>query len=229
MEYISWFIDFVLHLDKHLIELVQQYGTLSYGILFLIIFCETGLVVTPFLPGDSLLFAIGALSAKGALNVYWVYFLLSLAAILGDSTNYWIGYYLGPKVFKSDSSRWLNRRHLVRTHEFYEKYGGKTIIFARFMPIIRTFAPFVAGIGQMNYLKFLFYSVTGTIFWIGLFVTAGYWFANQAVVQENFSLVVVAIIIISLIPAIIEVLRARRSRAPGTAAKVSGAVHDSQK
>src|SRR5262245_10075770 len=229
MEYISWFIDFVLHLDKHLIELVQQYGTLSYGILFLIIFCETGLVVTPFLPGDSLLFAIGALSAKGALNVYWVYFLLSLAAILGDSTNYWIGYFVGPKVFKSESSRWLNRRHLVRTHEFYEKYGGKTIIFARFMPIIRTFAPFVAGIGQMNYLKFLFYSVTGTILWIGLFITAGFWFANQAIVQENFSLVVVAIIFISLIPAIIEVIRARRSGAPAAAAKVGGAVHESQK
>ena len=229
MEYISWFIDFVLHLDKHLIELVQQYGTLSYGILFLIIFCETGLVVTPFLPGDSLLFAIGALSAKGALNVYWVYLLLSLAAILGDSTNYWIGYFIGPKVFKSERSRWLNRRHLVRTHEFYEKYGGKTIIFARFMPIIRTFAPFVAGIGQMNYLKFLFYSVTGTILWIGLFVTAGYWFANREVVQENFSLVVVAIIIISLIPAVIEVLRARRMQASGAAAEVGGAVHDPQK
>ena len=229
MEYISWFIDFVLHLDKHLVELVQQYGTLSYGILFLIIFCETGLVVTPFLPGDSLLFAIGALSAKGALNVYWVYLLLSLAAILGDSTNYWIGYFIGPKVFKSERSRWLNRRHLVRTHEFYEKYGGKTIIFARFMPIIRTFAPFVAGIGQMNYLKFLFYSVTGTILWIGLFVTAGYWFANREVVQENFSLVVVAIIIISLIPAVIEVLRARRMQAPGGGAEVGGAVHDPQK
>ena len=229
MEYISWFIDFVLHLDKHLVELVQQYGTLSYGILFLIIFCETGLVVTPFLPGDSLLFAIGALSAKGALNVYWVYLLLSLAAILGDSTNYWIGYFIGPKVFKSERSRWLNRRHLVRTHEFYEKYGGKTIIFARFMPIIRTFAPFVAGIGQMNYLKFLFYSVTGTILWIGLFVTAGYWFANREVVQENFSLVVVAIIIISLIPAVIEVLRARRMQAPGAATEVGGAVHDPQK
>jgi membrane-associated protein len=229
MEYISWFIDFVLHLDKHLVELVQQYGTLSYGILFLIIFCETGLVITPFLPGDSLLFAIGALSAKGALNVYWVYFLLSLAAILGDSTNYWIGYFVGPKVFRSESSRWLNRRHLVRTHEFYEKYGGKTIIFARFMPIIRTFAPFVAGIGKMAYLKFLFYSISGTILWIGVFVTAGNWFANQAVVQDNFSLVVVAIIIISLIPAVIEVIRARRAQAPETAAKVSGAIQDTNK
>jgi len=229
MEYISWFIDFVLHLDKHLVELVQQYGTLSYGILFLIIFCETGLVVTPFLPGDSLLFAIGALSAKGALNVYWVYLLLSLAAILGDSTNYWIGYFVGPKVFNSESSRWLNRKHLVRTHEFYEKYGGKTVILARFMPIIRTFAPFVAGIGRMAYLKFLFYSITGTILWIGLFVSAGYWFANQAIVQDNFALVVVAIIIISLIPAVIEILRSRRSRVPGTAAKVRGAIHETQK
>jgi|SRR5262245_1398020 len=229
MEYISWFIDFVLHLDKHLVELVQQYGTLSYGILFLIIFCETGLVVTPFLPGDSLLFAIGALTAKGALNVYSVYLLLSMAAILGDSTNYWIGYFVGPKVFNSENSRWLNRKQLVRTHEFYEKYGGKTVILARFMPIIRTFAPFVAGIGRMAYLKFLFYSITGTILWIGLFVTAGYWFANQAIVQNNFSLVVVAIIIISLIPAVIEVLRSRRSRVPGTAAKVRGAIHETQK
>jgi membrane-associated protein len=229
MEYITWLIDIVLHLDKHLIELVQQYGMFSYGILFLIIFCETGLVVTPFLPGDSLLFAIGALSAKGALNVYWIYLLLSLAAIMGDSTNYWIGYFVGPKVFRSESSRWLNRKHLIRTHEFYEKYGGKTIIFARFMPIIRTFAPFVAGIGRMTYLKFLFYSITGTIIWIGLFVTAGYWFANQAAVQDNFSLVVVAIIIISLIPAVIEVLRARRSPAPERPAKVSGAIQDTQK
>jgi membrane-associated protein len=229
MEYITWLIDIVLHLDKHLIELVQQYGMFSYGILFLIIFCETGLVVTPFLPGDSLLFAIGALSAKGALNVYWIYLLLSLAAIMGDSTNYWIGYFVGPKVFRSESSRWLNRKHLVRTHEFYEKYGGKTIIFARFMPIIRTFAPFVAGIGRMTYLKFLFYSITGTIIWIGVFVTAGYWFANQTVVKDNFSLVVVAIIILSLIPAVIEVLRSRRSQATERPAEVSGAIQETQK
>jgi membrane-associated protein len=211
MELIKDLIDFILHIDKHLVELVQQYGTLSYGILFLIIFCETGLVVTPFLPGDSLLFAIGALAAKGALNIYWVYLLLGLAAIIGDSTNYWIGHYIGPRVFSSEKSRWLNRRHLERTHEFYEKYGGKTVIIARFMPIVRTFAPFVAGIGRMNYLKFLFFSVVGTIFWIGLFVTAGYWFGNIPMVKQNFTLVIFAIIIISVMPAVIEALRARRA------------------
>jgi membrane-associated protein len=212
MELISSLIDFILHLDKHLVEIVQQYGTLSYGILFLIIFCETGLVVTPFLPGDSLLFAVGALAAKGALKVYWIYLLLGLAAILGDSTNYWIGYFVGPKVFRSESSRWLNRKHLERTHEFYKKYGGKTVIVARFIPIIRTFAPFVAGIGRMAYLKFLLFSVTGTVLWIGGFVTAGYWFGNIPFVQENFSVVVIAIIIISLMPAVIEALRAKRAQ-----------------
>ena len=211
MELIKYFIDFVLHLDTHLVELVQQYGTLSYGILFLIIFCETGLVVTPFLPGDSLLFAIGALAAKGALNIYWVYVVLGLAAILGDSTNYWIGYFVGPKVFSSQRSRLLNRKHLERTHEFYEKYGGKTVIIARFMPIVRTFAPFVAGIGRMSYPKFLFFSVVGTILLIGLIVTAGYWFGNIPVVKRNFTLVIFAIIIISIMPAVIEALRARRT------------------
>ncbi len=212
MELIGSLIDFILHLDKYLVEIVQQYGTLTYAILFLIIFCETGLVVTPFLPGDSLLFAVGAIAAKGALNVYWIYLLLGLAAILGDSTNYWIGYFVGPKVFRSESSRWLNRSHLERTHEFYEKYGGKTVIIARFMPIVRTFAPFVAGIGRMTYLKFLFFSVTGTVLWIGGFVTAGYLFGNIPFVQENFSLAVIAIIIISLMPAVIEALRARRAQ-----------------
>jgi len=212
MELIKYLIDFILHLDKHLVELVQQYGTLSYGILFLIIFCETGLVVTPFLPGDSLLFAIGALSAKGALNIVWVYLLLGAAAILGDSTNYWIGYFVGPKVFSSEKSRFLNRKHLERTHEFYERYGGKTVIIARFMPIIRTFAPFVAGIGRMAYPKFLLFSVVGTILWIGLIVTAGYLFGNITIVQENFSLVVIAIIVISIMPAVIEAFRARRAQ-----------------
>ncbi len=211
MEFITYLIDFILHLDKHLVELVQQYGTLTYGILFLIIFCETGLVVMPFLPGDSLLFAVGALAAKGALNIFWVYPVLGAAAIIGDSTNYWIGYFVGPKVFSSERSRWLNRRHLERTHEFYEKYGGKTVIIARFMPIVRTFAPFVAGVGRMAYPKFLFFSVFGTVLWIGLIVTAGYLFGNIPVVQENFSLVVIAIIIVSVMPAVIEALRARRA------------------
>lgn len=212
MELIKYLIDFILHLDKHLVELVQQYGAWTYAILFLIIFCETGLVVTPFLPGDSLLFAIGALAAKDALNVFWVSVLLSIAAILGDTVNYWVGYKLGPRVFSSQNSRWLNREHLQRTHEFYEKYGGKTIIIARFMPIIRTFAPFVAGIGQMTYAKFLVYNVVGGIIWIVLFVAAGYWFGNIPVVKRNFTLVIFVIIILSVLPAVFEYWRARRSQ-----------------
>jgi membrane-associated protein len=212
MELIKDFIDFILHLDTHLVELVSRYGTFSYAILFAIIFCETGLVVTPFLPGDSLLFAIGALSAKGALNVYTVAFLLMLAAIIGDSTNYWIGYFVGPKVFRSESSRWLNRKHLERTSQFYERYGVKTVVIARFMPIVRTFAPFVAGIGRMYYPRFLFFSVLGSILWIGLFVTAGYLFGNIPVVKRNFTLVILAIIFLSILPALLEVARERRWR-----------------
>jgi membrane-associated protein len=212
MEFIKDLIDVILHLDTHLVELVTHYGTFSYAILFAIIFCETGLVVTPFLPGDSLLFAIGALSAKGALDVYTAAFLLMLAAILGDSTNYWIGYFVGPKVFRSENSRWFNRAHLERTNAFYEKYGAKTVIIARFMPIIRTFAPFVAGIGRMNYPRFLFFSVLGSFFWIGLFIAAGYLFGNIPIVKRNFTIVVLAIIFISLLPAIIEAARARRER-----------------
>ncbi|MGE0133091.1 MAG: DedA family protein [Blastocatellales bacterium] len=219
MELIKNFIDILLHLDTHLVELVSRYGTFSYAILFAIIFCETGLVVTPFLPGDSLLFAIGALSAKGALNVYTVALLLMLAAILGDSTNYWIGYFVGPKVFRSESSRWLNRTHLERTNAFYEKYGVKTVVIARFMPIVRTFAPFVAGIGRMYYPRFLFFSVMGSILWIGLFVAAGYLFGNIPVVKRNFTLVVLAIIFVSILPALIEAWRARRKREDGTGGK----------
>jgi membrane-associated protein len=211
MELIKYFIDFILHLDTHLVELLQQYGTWTYGILFLIIFCETGLVITPILPGDSLLFAVGALAAHGGLDIYLLFILLSIAAIIGDTVNYWIGYVVGPKVFTSASSRWLNRKHLDRTHEFYEKYGGKTIIIARFMPIIRTFAPFVAGIGRMTYGKFLLYNIVGGILWIGLFLLAGFWFGNIPVVKKNFTLVIFAIIIISVMPAVIEYLRARRS------------------
>jgi membrane-associated protein len=212
MELLKHFIDVILHLDKYLVDLVQQYGTLSYGILFLIIFCETGLVVTPFLPGDSLLFAIGALSASGAFNPWLIFATLAAAAILGDSTNYWIGYFIGPKVFSSEKSKFLNPKHLQKTHAFYEKYGGKTVIMARFMPIIRTFAPFVAGIGRMSYPKFLFFSVVGTILWIGSFIAAGYWFGNIPIVKKNFTLVVFAIILISLAPAVIEAIRARRAK-----------------
>ena len=210
MEFIKEFIDVILHLDAHLVDLVSRYGTFSYAILFAIIFCETGLVVTPFLPGDSLLFAVGALSAKDAFNVYTVAFLLMLAAILGDSTNYWIGYFVGPKVFRSESSRWFNRAHLERTNAFYAKYGVKTVVIARFMPIVRTFAPFVAGIGRMYYPRFLFFSVLGSILWIGIFVAAGYLFGNFPWVKENFIIVVLAIIFLSILPALIEAVRARR-------------------
>lgn len=211
MDLIKYLIDFILHLDKHLVELVTQYGGWTYAILFLIIFCETGLVVTPILPGDSLLFAVGALAAKGGLNVFTVFVLLSIAAILGDTVNYWVGKVIGPKVFSSESSRWLNKEHLVRTHEFYEKYGGKTIIIARFMPIIRTFAPFVAGIGQMSYGKFILYNIVGGIVWIAGFLYAGYFFGNIPVVKRNFTLVVFGIIIVSVLPAVFEYLRSRRA------------------
>lgn len=210
MELLKYLIDFILHLDKHLVELVAQYGTWTYAILFLIIFCETGLVVTPFLPGDSLIFAVGTLAAKEALNVYWVSGLMIIAAILGDTLNYWIGYQIGPKIFASEKSRWLNRQHLERTHQFYEKYGGKTIIIARFMPIIRTFAPFVAGIGRMSYGRFLVYNVVGGILWIVIFIVAGYLFGNIPIVKRNFTLVIFGIIFVSILPGVIEYLRARR-------------------
>jgi membrane-associated protein len=216
MELLKQFIDLVLHLDQHLVELVNQYQSWTYGILALIIFCETGLVVTPILPGDSLLFAVGALASKGRLNVTLVVALLALAAIIGDSVNYWIGRTVGPRVFASENSRWFNRSYLERTHAFYEKYGGKTLILARFMPIIRTFAPFVAGIGKMTYLRFLAYSVSGGILWISLLTYAGYFFGEIPIVKRNFSLVIVAVIAISLLPAVIEFLRARRG---GKAAK----------
>ena len=212
MQFIQSLIDFILHIDKHLVELVTQYGAWTYAILFLIIFAETGLVVMPLLPGDSLLFAIGALAAQGGLDVFTVFVLLSVAAILGDTVNYWIGKTLGPKVFTSASSRWLNREHLQRTHEFYEKYGGKTIIIARFMPIIRTFAPFVAGIGAMSYGKFILYNIIGGVVWIAGFLYAGYFFGNIPVIKRNFTLVVFAIIILSVLPAVIEYWRARREK-----------------
>ncbi len=212
METIRQLIDLVLHLDKHLVDLVSHYGLWTYAILFLIIFCETGLVVTPFLPGDSLLFAIGALAARGALDVGWISMALIVAAILGDTLNYWIGRKIGPRVFTSVTSRWLNREHLRRTHEFYEKYGGKTIIIARFIPIIRTFAPFVAGIGEMAYARFIIYNVAGGVVWILLFVIAGFFFGNIPVVRRNFTLVIIAIIFVSVLPGLIEYYRARKSR-----------------
>lgn len=212
MDYIHKFIDFFLHLDTHLSGILQQYGSWTYLILFGIIFCETGFVVTPFLPGDSLLFACGAFAAKGDFNVWWLCLILGVAAILGDTVNYWIGSYIGPKAFSKEDSRFFKKAHLIRTHEFYEKYGGKTIIIARFMPIIRTFAPFVAGIGRMSYARFLAYNVTGGVLWIFSFLFLGYFFGNLPVVKRNFTLVIIAIIILSILPSVIEVIKHRNKK-----------------
>jgi membrane-associated protein len=209
MELLRQAVDWVLHLDRHLTELVAQYGGWTYAVLFLIVFCETGLVVTPFLPGDSLLFAIGALSATGALDPVVVIVLLATAAILGDTVNYAAGAYLGPKVFRWESSRFFKREHLERTRLFYEKYGAKTIIIARFVPIVRTFAPFVAGIGRMEYRRFLLYNVAGGIVWVVAFVLAGYFFGNIPLVKRNFTLVILAIIALSLVPGLYEYVRHR--------------------
>jgi membrane-associated protein len=209
MEFVHWLVDIFLHLDTHLAEVIQQYGTYTYALLFLIIFLETGLVVTPILPGDSLLFAAGSFAGIGALSLWPLFFLLCVAAILGDTVNYAIGAYLGPKVFHYPKSRFFNPEHLRKTHEFYEKYGGKTIIIARFVPIIRTFAPFVAGIGSMSYPRFLTYNVVGGVLWVSVCVFAGYFFGNLAFVKKNFSLVILAIIGISILPAVVEYLRHR--------------------
>ena len=211
MSLIGTLIDVLLHLDRHLSDVIQQYGVWTYLILFLIIFCETGLVVTPFLPGDSLLFAVGTFAAIGALDLWLAMLLLAVAAILGDSLNYAIGARLGPRVFRQEGVRFLNRKHLDRTHEFYERYGAKTIVIARFVPIVRTFAPFVAGIGQMSYPRFLFYNVAGALLWIVSLVVGGYLFGNIPVVRRNFSLVIFAIIGLSILPPIIEVWRQRRA------------------
>jgi len=218
MELLQQFISIFVHLDKHLELIVRDYGLWTYLILFLIIFCETGLVVTPFLPGDSLLFATGALAATTSLEIGWLIGLLSVAAIAGDTVNYWIGHLVGPRVFSGERTRFLNREHLERTHRFYEKHGGKTIIIARFMPIIRTFAPFVAGIGSMNYTRFILYNVAGGLAWIVLFVVGGYLFGNIPMVKRNFTLVIMVIIVISVMPGIVEFVRHRRTRAGATVA-----------
>jgi len=209
MEYLTYLIDLILHLDRHLDTLVSQYGPWLYVILFLIVFCETGLVVTPILPGDSLLFAVGALTARpDGLNFWIVIAVLLVAAILGDTVNYWIGHSLGDKIQRR-FPRIIKPEYLQRTHNFYERYGGKTIIIARFVPIVRTFAPFVAGVGKMTYARFMMYNVTGAVLWVGLIVPAGYFFGNLEIVRKNFSLVVLAIIFLSILPAIIEFWRER--------------------
>ncbi|MBM2814487.1 MAG: putative rane protein [Ignavibacteria bacterium] len=201
-------IDVFLHLDKYLDKIISQYGMLTYAILFFIIFCETGLVIAPFLPGDSLLFAAGSIAALGSINPWILFILLSIAAIIGDTVNYWIGHYIGPRVFK-ENVRFLKKEYLDRTHAFYEKHGGKTIIIARFVPIIRTFAPFVAGIGAMTYSKFILYNIVGGIAWTGIFIFAGYLFGSHPYVKKNFSIVIIVIILISVLPIVIEFLKSR--------------------
>jgi membrane-associated protein len=210
MEMILKFFDMLLHLDKYIDLLIRDYGMWTYLIFFIIVFCETGLVVTPFLPGDSLLFVAGTFAALGSLNLTWLLVLLTIAAILGDTINYWIGNYIGPKVFQMQNSRVFRKEYLDRTHQFYEKYGPITIVIGRFIPIIRTFAPFLAGVGSMTYGKFLTYNVVGGILWIASFTLGGYFFGNLPFVRKNFTFVIVAIIVISVMPTVIEYVRQRR-------------------
>ena len=209
MSWINAVIDFILHIDVHLAAITAEYGVWTYAILFLIIFAETGLVVAPFLPGDSLLFAAGAICALGSIDISLMVGLLIVAAVIGDGVNYAIGARIGPRVFRSESSRWFNKEHLIKTHAFYERHGGKTIIIARFMPFVRTFAPFVAGIGAMSYPRFLAYNVIGAVLWVGGFSLLGYFFGNQPAVKSNFTLVILAIIVISVMPMVIEIVRSR--------------------
>jgi membrane-associated protein len=208
-------LDLFLHLDTHLNAIIQQYGVWTYLLLFLVIFLETGVVVTPFLPGDSLLFAAGAFAATGSLHVGWLFGLLWVAAILGDTVNYQIGARIGPRAFH-DQNRFFKREHLERTHQFYERHGGKTIVIARFMPIIRTFAPFVAGIGRMTYSRFVTYNIAGGLLWTALFIFGGYYFGNLPLVKRHFTLVILAIIILSILPPVIEILRGYRQKARAT-------------
>jgi membrane-associated protein len=212
MEFLHFLVDFILHIDVHLAELVAQYGIWIYAILFLILFCETGLVVTPFLPGDSLLFVAGALAALPGndLNVHLMVALLVVAAILGDAVNYTIGRLFGERLFSNPNSKIFRRSHLDKTHAFYARHGGKTIILARFVPIVRTFAPFVAGMGHMSYRHFALFNVTGALLWVLLFSYAGYLFGDLPVVQENLKLLIVGIILVSILPGVIEVWRHRR-------------------
>jgi len=213
VEFLTGFVDIVLHLDRHLQWLVANYGPWIYAILFAIVFCETGLVVTPFLPGDSLLFVAGTLAAAGDMYIHGLFAALAAASFLGDNTNYWIGRYVGPRVFTREGSRLLNPEHLQRTQRFYDRYGAKTVFFARFVPIIRTFAPFVAGIGHMQYPRFLFFSFSGSIAWVGSLAYAGYYFGNVPIVKENLTPVIVVIVLVSILPGVVAYFRHRaRSR-----------------
>ena len=210
MELIVFVFDFFVHLDRHLAEIIREFGPWTYLIVFLIIFCETGLVVTPVLPGDSLLFGLGYFASTGVLEIEWLFLMLSFAAVAGDTVNYTIGHYVGPRVFYQEKVRFFRKEYLERTHRFYERHGGKTIIIARFVPIIRTFAPFVAGIGSMSYGKFLAYNVIGGLGWVALFVFGGYFFGNIPIVKRNFTLVIFMIIIISMLPGLVEYVRHKK-------------------
>jgi len=210
---IGGLVDFVLHLDKHLNYVLESYGVWCYLLFFVVIFAETGLVVTPFLPGDSLLFALGTLAALDSINVLWLFVILSAAAVGGDSANYTIGKYFGAMILKREGAWFLKKEHIDRTHRFYEKYGAKTIVLARFVPIVRTFAPFIAGVGKMTYMKFFSYNVVGGVMWIAAFVFGGYFFGNIPIIKRNFTIVIFAIIIISIMPAVIEVLKERKRNA----------------
>lgn len=212
MEWFNYAVDVFLHLDRHLGELIQDYGALTYFILFLVIFCETGLVFTPFLPGDSLLFAAGTFGGMGDLSIGVLFLLLSVAAIVGDTVNYWIGKYLGQRILAS-KRKLVKPEHIAQTHEFFEKYGANTIVIARFVPIIRTVAPFVAGVGAMTYRKFIAYNIFGGILWVAICLWAGYFFGSREVVKKNFSLVILAIILISILPAVVAFFNARRRNA----------------
>lgn len=211
MDFIKVLVDLILHLDKNLGMIIQSYGMWTYAILFVLVFLETGLVVTPFLPGDSLLFAAGAFAASGSFNIVLLFILIGIAAILGDTVNYQIGHWVGPKAFRQINTRFFKRENLERTQQFYQKHGGKTIIIARFIPIIRTFAPFVAGIGKMNYFRFLSYNMIGGLGWAALVLMSGYLFGNLPVVRNNFSVVILAIIFISILPAVLSFLREKRA------------------
>ncbi len=211
MELLAQFFDILLHLDKHLQALVVSHGAWIYLILFLIVFCETGLVVTPFLPGDSLLFVAGAVAAAGGMDIHLMMLLLIIAAVLGDAVNYGVGHYIGPRIFSHRESRWLNPAHLQRAHDFYEKYGGKTIIIARFVPIVRTYAPFVAGAASMTYARFALFNVSGAVLWVVSLGYAGYFFGNLPFIKNNLTLVILGIIFLSILPGIIEILRQRRA------------------
>ncbi len=203
-------IDILLHFDEHLTNLINQIGPLSYVILFLIVFAETGLVIAPFLPGDSLLFVVGTLSGSGFLNIWISYFTLLSAAILGDTVNYWVGHHIGPKVFSKQNSRFFNKAYLEKTREFYEKYGGKTIILARFLPIIRTFAPFVAGVGRMHYPTFVSFNIIGALIWVTSLIFIGYFFGGLTFIKENFEYAVIGIVLVSLLPMVIEYIKYKR-------------------